>query len=89
MFTRGVATVEQVVWLTWAEGPKGWQNGHIKFLKKILHSTNFELLNQIKGNSINNYFSKLVISVMGGPFLLLSPCIKKPTCATDVNTGPA
>jgi len=57
--------------------------------KKKLCPTNFELLNQIKGNSISNYFLKLVISVMGDPFLLLSPCIRKPNYATNVNTGPA
>lgn len=57
--------------------------------KKILRSTNFELLKQIKSNSINNYLLKLLISVMSCPFLLLSPCVKKPNYATDVNTGPA
>jgi hypothetical protein len=27
--------VEQVVWLPWAEEPKGWQNDYVKLKKKI------------------------------------------------------
>jgi hypothetical protein len=39
---------------------------YILNFKKILRSTTFELLNHVKGYSINDYFLKLVISVTDG-----------------------
>jgi hypothetical protein len=60
---------------------------NVKLKKKNLRSTNFELLNQIKGNSINNYFFK-ISNFCHGPYLDFFPH-RKPNYATDVNTGPA
>jgi len=72
----------QVVWLPQVADSKRQQNKYFRW-KTFMCSTNFNILNQIKGNLLN-VIIKSIICVEGRPLWLLIPSTKKSSYAAAI-----